>query len=538
MAENKAVIEVEVQGTGKAQNSLAQLKKDLKEAKALALNGDGAAAKRVAELTDKMEDLADSTKALKGTGLERAEGSFRLLGESIKNLDFDKFKVALGGIKTALAATGVMLLVQGITYLVENFDNLSKGSGLLAKALRFVGDIIGAVKDAAYALTDALGLTNSELDKQGEAIKENADKAKEALDSQVQAYDRQIKAAQAAGKSTVELEKAKQQAIIDTNTLIAKQIAEFVRAGGELDDEKKKQLTAALNTIKNAVNEQQVIEIKADADKAKRNEEAAKKRKEDKDKSIADADALFKELSQQQDNYDKAQAAEKKALDDRRAKDLEDLKNLSIKQMQEESAAQIEKWANEDKLRQLDIEKAKQAEEQKKKDKEAITAASLGAAVALSEAFFAIQLSRVKKGSAEELKLKKKQFEIDKALKVVQAVQSGITGVQAQFAAGPIVGPILAGLVAVTAAANVAKLLATKFDGGSIDVGSSGGSSAATPSAATTSTPNIQATAIPNVQSSTTFDDKGKVQQPIYVSVVDINNAQSREARLTDQARV
>ena len=49
MADNKTVIEVEVKGTDAATNSLKNLKKELKEAQAAALNGDGKAAQRVAE---------------------------------------------------------------------------------------------------------------------------------------------------------------------------------------------------------------------------------------------------------------------------------------------------------------------------------------------------------------------------------------------------------------------------------------------------------------------------------------------------------
>jgi hypothetical protein len=38
-------------------SALQAIKKELKEMKSLSLNGDGVAAKRVAELTDKLEDL-------------------------------------------------------------------------------------------------------------------------------------------------------------------------------------------------------------------------------------------------------------------------------------------------------------------------------------------------------------------------------------------------------------------------------------------------------------------------------------------------
>ena len=68
MAEtNKIVFEAEAKGTAQVTQSLAELKKELKAAQSAALNGDGVAAKRVAELKDKLDDLKDATKTLQGS---------------------------------------------------------------------------------------------------------------------------------------------------------------------------------------------------------------------------------------------------------------------------------------------------------------------------------------------------------------------------------------------------------------------------------------------------------------------------------------
>ena len=96
MAE-KIALEIETKGTegiAKATNSLKQLKQELKEAKSAALNGDGAAAKKIAELTDRMDDLRDATRSMQGSGVEQAKTSLSMLGEGFKNLDFDKIKTA------------------------------------------------------------------------------------------------------------------------------------------------------------------------------------------------------------------------------------------------------------------------------------------------------------------------------------------------------------------------------------------------------------------------------------------------------------
>ena len=88
MAE-KTVISIEVEGTGKAINSIKELKAELKAAQSAALNGDGKAAKRVAELKDKMDDLKDTTKSLQGSGVEKISSGFSLLGQGFKDFDFD-----------------------------------------------------------------------------------------------------------------------------------------------------------------------------------------------------------------------------------------------------------------------------------------------------------------------------------------------------------------------------------------------------------------------------------------------------------------
>ena len=89
---DKTVISIEVEGTGKAINSIKELKAELKAAQSAALNGDGKAAKRVAELKDKMDDLKDTTKSLQGSGVEKISSGFSLLGQGFKDFDFDKIK--------------------------------------------------------------------------------------------------------------------------------------------------------------------------------------------------------------------------------------------------------------------------------------------------------------------------------------------------------------------------------------------------------------------------------------------------------------
>ena len=153
--ENKIPLEIEVKGSEESIESFKDLKAAIKAAKdeqikAASVYGESSkefqkATEKVSKLKDKVEDLNDSTKSLKGSGVERASEGFNQLGEGLRNLDFDKVKVGLVAMKSALAAVGIGLIVQAVMYLVENFDELSKGSGLLAKALQFVGNIITSI---------------------------------------------------------------------------------------------------------------------------------------------------------------------------------------------------------------------------------------------------------------------------------------------------------------------------------------------------------------------------------------------------------
>ena len=129
MAE-KTVISIEVEGTGKAINSIKELKAELKAAQSAALNGDGKAAKRVAELKDKMDDLTDSTKSLQGSGVERITSGFDLLGQGFKDFDFDKIKTGFKGLGSAMSAIPIFLLIEGIMLLVQNFEEVVKFFGI------------------------------------------------------------------------------------------------------------------------------------------------------------------------------------------------------------------------------------------------------------------------------------------------------------------------------------------------------------------------------------------------------------------------
>ena len=134
MATEKIGIEVEVKGAEKSISSFKDLKTAIKAAKdeQIAMTEKfGAtsaeavkAGKKLGELKDKVEDLNDSTKSLKGSGVEKLTSSFRLLGEGLGTFDFDKIKLGFKGVGAAMGAIPIFLLIEGLKYLYDNFDKV------------------------------------------------------------------------------------------------------------------------------------------------------------------------------------------------------------------------------------------------------------------------------------------------------------------------------------------------------------------------------------------------------------------------------
>lgn len=125
-----------------------------------------------------------------------------------------------------------------------------------------------------------------------------------------------------------------------------------------------------------------------------------------------------------------------------------------------------------DEIRQETADKEKERQEKVAEAAKTVLQTGLDSAQNLADAFFDYRIEKAEKGSAEELKLEKKKFEINKKLQVAQAVMQGTQAVLAAYASGsaiPVVGavtgPLFAAAAGVAAALNVAKIKATTFEG-------------------------------------------------------------------------
>lgn len=550
MAENKTALGLEV--PGQVINSYKDLKNAVKAAKDEQVKASEQfgissaeykkAAKNVADLNDKMEDLGDSSRSLKGSGIERSAQGFSQLGEGLRNLDLDKVKVGLNAIKSALAATGIMLLVQGVMYLIENFEELSKGSGLLGTVLRGVGKIISELKALFDDLTDSIGLTNTTLDRLAETVNKHTQETNKYLQEYNHNLDNQIKLLKANGESTVELEKKKQLAIIATNVLIVQQLIALVRAGKELSEEQRQQVTASIQLIKDARVEQKVIEINhnkevnADYKKSLDKKNALiKKDFEDYKKSYKDMDDFRRKIeSEFQATLHQNALADRARLEEKHTEEAafsDDELNASLDRVYKKSKAK--KWSEEDYqnaiMRTADV--AQQSFETQAQ---------------LVNFLFDLKRSKGKKGSEEDLKLAKRQFQINKALAIQSSIISGIQGVINALSAQSVIpepyGTILkvatAVGVGIAATVNTAKIASQQFNEGGGGGGDATASTGNIGSAATAAPPTL-ATPQNTPPKTTAFDDNGKNQSLVIKAEVvetESTEAQKRVARFQDQA--
>lgn len=199
-----------------------------------------------------------------------------------------------------------------------------------------------------------------------------------------------------------------------------------------------------------------------------------------------------------------------------------------------------------ERYRQSEEELTKKSAEAKRDSELQIASQITQGLQGLSDLYFTVKKSNLKKGSAEEKKAAKEQFEINKKLSLVSATITGIQSVISAYnagsqtgAAGVVLGPLMAVIAGIAAATNIAKISASTFEGGASspasDSGASGASAAATGIAINSPTSsstllNADGT-IKNTQSTT------PEAQKVVVVESDITSKQGRVAMLQENSK-
>ncbi len=554
--------------------------------------------KELNDVEGKIGDINDAASIATGSGIEQMNKGLSLVGEGFRNFDFEKIKIGFKGLGTAMNAIPLLLIVSGITMLIEKFGIFEI--------------ITDAVVNVIYAFTDAIGLTNKADEKAAAKMIENAQKVQTAKEEQYNAEIKKAKAAgqdvqqleleklkstedsiakQVQAMKTLQIQKGKlndeEQKNYDelqvnllkaSSDREAQEIANNKERVDKINAYNKFQSDVAeeLRVAKLSEREKEIDAIRKAAEEKRK--ELGKKQSVDSEEEYAkykETEAQINELAQIEINKVNAKYSEerkkiaeeeanffkeknKELLDDynnyQKSKEDADKKAAEEKSKAEDLAIEAEiqadqkKFEADKKKRELDLAEFKKLEADKAKAKQALEKTSFDAAKNLSDAIFSIQIGNAKKGSAEELKLKKQQFNVNKAFAVTQATIDGVRAVQTVLASYPTPFNIpIAIATGISSAANIAKIASAKFDGGGA---SSGGGGGAAPQIASTSLPTPPTINNPNNNTSTMFDAQGNnlgqsneqrtSQQPIkvFVTETDISDIQNRANKLKTQTTI
>jgi hypothetical protein len=516
--------------------------------------------KELNDVEGKIGDINDAASIATGSGVEQLNKGIALVGEGFRNFDFEKIKIGFKGIGQAMSAAGPLLLVAAIGALIENFDKVKAVVVGLFPALDSVSASTKALEKQQLLLVESNKILIADMENSlsilkatGASTKEIYEEEKKLIETKVAALkvDAAVLQSKLADIKTndslwesilrVGLEIAKAAGL----TLLAEQQEKAIAINKA---ERAKEFTDKLLenniAIKKAETELALLKINFDKKEEEDNKTKAanaEKRRQDELKKIGEANKAKEEAIKQHSANSRNLLAEEQAADTaaKKKKADDDLK-IQIAAFDAEVAAK--KKAEDDK---------KKLEEQTKNGQAKLFEASFNAAKGLSDAIFAIQIGNAKKGSAEELKLKKQQFNVNKAFSVTQATIDGVKAVQGVLAQSAFYGPFtvpIAIATGISAAANVAKIAAAKFDGGGASSGGGGGGAA--PQIGSTSLPTPPTINNPNNNTSTMFDAQGNnlgqsneqrtSQQPIkvFVTETDISDIQNRANKLKTQTTI
>lgn len=506
--------EISGKETTKSLSSLKALQQEYKRLK-VALNEASSPqeftrlSKELNDVEGKIGDINDAASLATGSGIEQLNKGIGLVGEGFRNFDYEKIKIGFKGIGNAMSAVVPLLLVEALVYLVQNFDkvlavvkDLTGTWSAEERAVKSATKAYDAQKKATTSLVVAYDNEIKILEAQGASEAKILDAKKKKIAAQIQ----ELKASIAIQDATINEIKANDdlsESLGSVNAWIQRKlgnekaaeqfeaIVQFEKLERVKEEQAKKD--EALRAISSLEADLVVLQINND----KKVVESAKKTAEEK-KKIAEADGearyqLWK--------------AEQERMANEEAIIIPEQKEAIAQTELEINAAKNAELLNQSALKaqaEIDLEKEKQKKIEA--GKQVLAKESFNAAKNLSDAIFAIQIGNAQKGSAEETKLKKQQFNINKAFAITQATIDGVRAVQTVLATYPLPISIpIAAVTGISSAANIAKIASAKFDGGV----SGGGGSTPTGSIGSTQLPTPPTINTPQNNTNTQFDNQG-----------------------------
>lgn len=500
--------------------SVVGLKKAYKDAMNEMAAGTKGAAQRAADLKDRLEDLKEETKSLKGSGVEKLSSSMNILQEGFLNADPEKLGVAMKGLGTAMSAIPILLLIEGLKYLWDNLDKVTRFLNGSTTAMEEAQKAYDATAIASGNLSKALQREIDLLDAQGASEDKILAKKKEKLQADLQVAEASLKLNKAK-LADIEANDSLYESYLRLQIRIERFLGQTKAAEinekllAENKRERSADLIKATNDAEQAIldikNQTAVAIAKADTkshtDAVKTNKEALQKQTDDLKeflKIVTDTYEKYAALRKSDDDkkkaeQDKIDLSETAASDRAIAKEkayrdavLELRKNYNEKSFegkltnlqneQDKELASFE-WTEEQKsvIKQKYADKANQIEKEKRDAEVSIAKEGLVGLQIISDLFFDFKMSKYKKGTKEEEAVARKQFELNKKFQIaqtsVQGVQNGIiaygAGLKAASATGigaigaPLMGAAFAAISALGTIGAIHRIDATPFGGSS-----------------------------------------------------------------------
>lgn len=536
--ENEIALDLVIKSADSAK-TVKELKASIKDLKN-ELNGVAAGSEQFKKLSKsindtegKLGDLNDSFNTLTGSGVERLSSSTNLLKEGFANFDLEKIKIGFKGLGAAMQAVPAFLLAQAIQYLIENFETVVEVVKTFIGVSR-EGEIQArrlteSIESQGKALTDLAEISDRYTKQELLNAKLRGASEQEQADITESGFKRKLRAA----KDYVE-ETAKAY-----NTLLRNEdsTTEQVNKAGEA-------LLAAQQNVKKLESELSNFKVQTKIDTNEKLKTEDKKYTEDYKKELAKRSAEFaRQLELTVQSKIENEARDKQAIEDNKKAELDAILEIN----EADNKAGVDNYARQQ--QKVDVIKwTTETEKAAANESFAVAKMSIDNQMKLVNLFYDLKRSKLEKGSAEDLKAAKRQFQINKALAIQSAIISGIQGVVNALSAQSVIpepfGTILkvatAVGVGVAAAVNIAKIASTKFDesGGGGSVSADVGSVGSTASAPAIPQPNNTVTQIKDDGSIDNKDTNKRLVIENKIVETDITQSQERVANIEATAKI
>jgi hypothetical protein len=345
MAENRELnLVVNVQGGESVQNLKTQIREAKREVEQFEEGSEGfvRASQNVARLSDKLDDVNDQVKLLKGDALERVAGGFKGIGGAILDLDVGKLAMANQSLKSipfkdlignakgfgkellTLATNPLFLIPAAIGLIIANFDKL-------LQIFPGLGAIVDGVKAIFDQLIDAvLGLINwaGELYEEFRPIIDVLFPLIGIIGMITDLIAEQGNTAEASSKRKVEAEKKYKESVDESNKSIGESRRRILVATGKMSEEQAERERLKEDFLTNYLRAQEEIRTQILEEGSKEAKAVAKAAGDLRLKALQDAYTkdlveLNKNVKDKSDAEKKAAAEKSKADSDKRKEDNE-----------------------------------------------------------------------------------------------------------------------------------------------------------------------------------------------------------------------